>query len=1200
MKNNNLSGTNLTEKITIKHFLLIMRTTFILLFTCVFCSLAELSYTQDARVTINKRNSTLQEVLNEIEKQTDYLFIYNNEINPNEKVTVRAKQEAVSSVLKSLLNDRDINYSMEGNHLILSIIEKDVSTEKEQESKINQQQLKKITGTVIDNAGIPIIGANIIEVGTTNGTVTDIDGNFILEVNNNSSILISYIGYLNQTVNTTDNTSFNITLIEDSKALDEVIVVGYGKQKKVNMTGAVSSVDYSKESISRPLVNATQALGGIVPGLQVMQGSGNPYGESFSMNVRGLGTLNNSSPLVLVDGMEQDLGNVNPSDIESISVLKDAASSSIYGNRGANGVILVTTKTGGDKNKVNVEFSGKLSFNSPLRMPKLVNNYADYMELMNESYTNLGRPSAYSDATINLWREKEKDPNGIAESGFPNYVAYPNTDWYDAIYDTNLMQDHKLQVSGSTDNSGYNFSFGYVDNPGILKKSGFKRYFVRSNIYGDIGNWLRIGSRIWGYNTDRDRIGSGSLTSLDMTKVVPGTYPYFDGKYGAPEANEEDPQSHNPLWDMNFEHGDMKYTQIFTNFYTEMKFLKHFKYDFGFWYKHYIYDGKYTSNAFPKWSFQLNEITANPIDLTIATTGQTYNRDNHWKHNHVLNYEQSFGLHDVTALAGFEEVRYWGRTSNITMQGLIDTSIDDISAGTEYSNSYGDSYEYTGRSLFGRVTYAYDSRYLFEMNVRHDGSSRFAPDNRWGTFPAFSAGWRISEESFMESTKDWLYNFKLRASWGKLGNNSIGNYEWQQTYSLRNYPFNSTTNLGLAPASQANINLHWEETTTSNIGIDFGFLNNQLSGSMDYYQKLTSGILYRPSIMMIYGNLTPARKNIAEVMNNGLEVQLTWSDEINDFRYNITTNFSYNKNEVTKYKGKLVQGWETNDDGEEEYMTNLGDVSTGGTTRILEDHMMHEYYMLQPYEGDQSYFNEDGSVNPDGGPSSGMIRTEDDMHWLSAMLAEGYEFYPNQRVGKDGIWYGDYIYADHNGDGIYGNTYDNQFIGSSSMPKWNFGTQISASWKGFDVSMNWFGVVGNELYFYRNGQNSSTTIKGYTIGKEVANDHYFYDPDNPTDPRTNLSSANPRLTNNHGSSQSELTNTQWLYKGDFLKLKNLTFGYTIPENLLQKIGTQNIRVYFSGENLLTFTSYPGIDPEMRSTIGYLTYRQFSFGVNVTF
>ncbi|MBK5720902.1 SusC/RagA family TonB-linked outer membrane protein [Dysgonomonas sp. Marseille-P4677] len=1148
---------------------------------------------KESNITYKVKDANVKEVFNELSKLTGFHFLYEESVVKKVKpLSLNIENGSIEYILTDITRQTDLQFKKVGN--TISVNRKPVV------ATTNAIQTKVVTGVVVDKTNVPIIGATVLEKGTTNGVTTDVDGKFSLTVQDNATLRISYIGYTSQEIKITNQTNITIRLEEDSKLLEEVVVVGYGTQKKVNLTGAVSSIDYSKESASRPLIDAAQALGGLVPGLQVMQGSGNPYGESFSMNVRGIGTLNNSNPLILVDGMEQSISNVNPIDIESISVLKDAASCAIYGNRGANGVILITTKAGGKKDKVSIEVSSKLSINSPMRVPGLVNNYADYMELINESYENLGRAAAFSDETIQLWREKAKDPNGISESGYPNYVAYPNTDWYDAIYDSQMMQEYTIQVSGSTEKSGYNFSFGYTDNPGILKDSGFKRFFVRSNVYADIAKWLRVGSRIWGYNTDRSRVSTGSLTSIDMTKVVPGTYPYYDGKYGAPESNEEDPQSHNPLWDMNHEHGDMKYTQIFTNFYTSVKFLKHLSYDFGFWYKHYIYDGKYAANAFPKWSFSLNEITANAIDLKTATTGQTYNRENYWKFNHILNYNQSFGKHDVTALLGFEQERFWSRTSNVTLQGLIDPYIDDIDVGTEYKSSYGNNSENKARSWFGRATYAYAGRYLFEVDMRGDGSSKFAPGNRWGYFPAASVGWRISEESFMDGTKDWLYNFKLRGSWGKLGNNSIGNYEWQQTYGLVNYPFNSNTNLGLAPTEQANVNLQWEKSTTTNFGLDFGILKNRLSGTIDYYNRETSGILYRPSIMMIYGNVTAARQNIAEVTNKGLEVQLTWSDRIKDFNYSVSGNFSYNKNEVSKYKGELNRGWVTDENGNRTYVTNLGDVSTGGTERVLEGHMINEYYMLQPYSGDQNYFNQDGSVNPNGGPRSGMIRTEDDMKWLNAMVDAGYKFYPNQKVDQAGIWYGDYIYADTNGDGIYGNTYDNDFTGSSSMPKWNFGIQFTASWKGFDMSMNWYGVAGNKLYFYRNGHNASTTIKGYAIGKDVADDHYFYDPANPSDPRTNLTSANPRLSNNSGSSQSESTNTKWLYDGSFLKLKNLTFGYTIPKILVRKVYADNIRFFFSGENLLTITGYPGIDPEMRASIGYLTYRQFAFGVNVTF
>lgn len=1202
MINYDFSGWGLPVSFGKKQLWRIMKlTTFLLVWCCLHLSATSFSQT----VTLSVRGQPLSGVLSTIKEQTGHLIIYNDRfVRSDMRVSIDAEAQPLEHVLEQVLSPLALTYHIEGKTIAIKKSDSLLSTRQrlsETAPMWSERLQMEVRGKVTDKDGNGLEGVTVRLKGTNAATITHANGDYQLALAGSEGTLVfTAIGYETAEIEIEGQSVVNVSLNVAVSDLDEVVVVGYGTQKKVNLTGAVSSIDYSKEAGSRPLVDAAQALAGLAPGLQVMQGSGNPYGESFSINIRGIGTLNNSSPLILVDGMEQSISNVNPMDIESVSILKDAASSAIYGNRGANGVILITTKTGGKIDRFSVDASSIFSLNTPLRTPRLVNNYAEYMELINESYTNLGRNQAFTQETIDLWREKEKDPHGIAESGYPNYVAYPNTDWYDAIYDSRWMKDNTVQVSGSTAKSGYNFSFGHTDNPGVLANSGFQRYFVRSNIYTDVAKWLRVGSRIWGYNTDRDRVGTGSLTSLDMTKIVPGTYPYYDGKYGAPESNEEDPQSHNALWDMNFEHGDMKYTQIFTNFYASAKFLKDFSYDFGFWYKHFIYDGKYASNAFPKWSFSLNEITANATDLKIATSGQTYNRENYRKLNHIVNYNKSIGKHDVTAMAGFEEERFFARTANITLQGLIDPDLDDLDVATEYKSSSGATDEYTSRSWFGRATYAFDSRYLFEVNMRKDGSSRFAPDNRWGTFPAASAGWRISEEAFMAESRTWLNELKLRGSWGKLGNNSIGNYEWQQTYGLVNYPFNSNTNLGLAPTAQANILLQWEKSTTTNAGLDFGLLSNRLNGTIDYYTRETSGILYRPDIMMVYGNITAARQNIAEVTNKGIELQLFWRDKVRDFEYSIAGNVSYNRNEVSKYKGELVRGWQTGQDGESVYMSNLGDVSTGGTTRVLEGKMINEYYMLQPYKGSQDYFNSDGSVNPSGGPKTGMIRTEEDMNWLRAMIDDGYRFFPNQTVGQAGIWYGDYIYADLNGDGIYGNTHDNDFVGASSMPKWNFGAQLSAAWKGFDLSMNWHGVAGNKLYFYRLGQNASTTIKGYALGRGVADDHYFYNPENPSDPRTNVTSINPRLTNNSGSSQSEQTNTQWLYKGDFLKLKNLTLGYTLPQTLTEQIWTQNIRVFFSGENLLTITRYPGVDPEMRASIGYLTYRQIAFGVNITF
>ncbi|MDE5935220.1 MAG: TonB-dependent receptor, partial [Muribaculaceae bacterium] len=391
----------------------------------------------------------------------------------------------------------------------------------------------------------------------------------------------------------------------------------------------------------------------------------------------------------------------------------------------------------------------------------------------------------------------------------------------------------------------------------------------------------------------------------------------------------------------------------------------------------------------------------------------------------ILNYNQSIGQHDVSAMVGYEEEVYNYRETFAQKLGLTDDKINDLNAGISPYSTTGYGTKFTSRSWFGRVNYAFAGKYLFEANFRRDGSSRFAPDCRWGTFPSFSAGWRMTEESFFPKT-EWINNLKLRASWGKLGNNSIGNYDWQSIYTTAQYATNSTLNSGIAITNIANPYLSWENSEVTNIGLDYGFFNSRLSGSIEWYNKLTSGILYTPDMSMTMGTAGAPRQNIAEVTNRGVELEIGWMDRIGKVNYSLRGSFAYNKNWVSKYKGELKRGWNAD---HTEYTTNIGDVSTGSTTRVIEGHMINEWYLPNVYKGTGNHFNSDGTVNINGGPKDGMIRTTDDMKWAEAMIAAGYQFQPNNNIGKQGLWYGEYIYADSNGDGIYGNSYDSEFQG---------------------------------------------------------------------------------------------------------------------------------------------------------------------------
>lgn len=1148
---------------------------------------------QTMRVNIQADNVSTEKILSEIEKQTDYLFVYNKkEVDLKRKTSVNAVNKTTAEVLSTIFNGTDVIYAIEGENIMLMRKEKNMAVVPDA-----VQQDNKITGTVLDPTGMPVIGANIMIKGTTNGTITDMDGKFSLDVPKGATLVVTYVGYTNQEISVGNQKKLSITLREDSEALDELVVVGYSTQKKVNLTGSVSTVSFDDKLTSRPVTDVSQMLNGASPGLQIMQSSGEPNAESFSYNIRGVGTLNSSSPLILVDGMEQSISMVNPSDIASVSILKDAASCAIYGNRGANGVILITTKRGSD-GKISISYDGTVSYNEPFKIIHTISDYVSYMKLMNESANNLGNSDIFSQSSIDLWEAANADPNGTSASGYPNYVAYPNTDWWDEIYTKQWMQKHSISLNGKEKKTGYSMSFSYIDNPGVVKKTGYQRYMGRVNLYSDITDWLRVGTRTWGNVTDRDvsSSGSGFFNSINTMKMLPCTYPYYDGKYGAPEGPEDDPQSHNPLWDMAVSDGHDKYTQLYTDWYAQVKFLKHFTYNFDFYYKDLRREKKTVDTSIGKYSFLKGVYSTGAADPSTLYTYMYYTRENTTKLNHLLNYNQSFGGHDVSAMIGYEEQTYKYRVTDVSKLGLTDASVSDLDAATTPYSTSGYGTEYAARSVFGRMNYAYKGKYLFEFNLRYDGSSRFAPDYRWGAFPSFSAGWRMSEEAWLNSV-DWLSNLKLRASWGKLGNNSIGNYDWQSVYSSANYSTGQAITSGIAITSIANAALTWEETAVTNVGIDYGFFDNRLSGNIDIYNKLTSGILYTPDMFMVMGTATAPKENIAEVTNRGVEFELGWQDQIGEnFSYSIRGQFSFNKNFVSKYKGKLERGWNAD---HTEYSTNIGDVSTGSTTRVIEGHTINEFYLPNVYKGNGSYFNADGSVNVNGGPKDGMIRTENDMKWLQAMVDAGYSFQPYNNIAQNALWYGEYIYADANGDGIYGNSYDSEFQGTSTAPKYNFGLYASANWKDFDFSMTWGGAAGFSIYYYSTSRNSSETTYGYAIPDAVAEDHYFFDPANPSDPRTNTTSKQPRLVNLSGA-QSSANSSLHLEKGNFAKLRNLTLGYTLPRELSKKFFVERLRVYVSGENLFAITGFSGQDPEMRTTVGYSTMRQYAFGINVSF
>lgn len=669
---------------------------------------------------------------------------------------------------------------------------------------------------------------------------------------------------------------------------------------------------------------------------------------------------------------------------------------------------------------------------------------------------------------------------------------------------------------------------------------------------------------------------------------------------GYPEAPEESATANSIGAFLNAQDGKKQKTNFNTTLYSSISPLKGLSWDFNLNYKRYWEDNATWTNPYEKVKFSDGTVMS-PATAPADMTTYFYNRaDYSYIIQNILRYNTTINRdHDLGIMGGYEEYYYKYETRNATKKGLIDATVHTPSSATEMISIGGGAVDRARRSFFGRVNYAYRSRYLFEANLRYDGNSRYHEDYRWGTFPSASAAWRISEEDFMENTRNWLDNLKVRLSYGSVGNDggiNVGDYEYQSTYGVARYSFGGVLTSGLASTSLANSMLSWETSTMTNFGIDLNALNNRLSFTVDAFRSKTTGILYTPSIYLTVRSKSAPRQNLAEMVKKGVELTLGWQDRISEVSYSVTGNFSYTPNKVTKYKGKYNAGY----DETGTWSSNLGEVasSSSSVNPIIEGNIKSEYFLKNPYKGSGKGYAVDG-IN--GGPVDGMIRTETDMEWLQAMIDAGYTFMPNKTIAKDKIWYGDYIYADANGDGIYGGTDDREFQGISSDPRYNFGLQLSASWRGFDLSMNWAGAAGFKLYWASStGYNSPTTRVGVALGTDIALDHYFYDPANPTDSRTNINAKYGRLVNGESGFQNTESSTLYLFNGNYLKLKNVTVGYTLPSVISKKAYMDNLRLYVSIENVFNITKYPGQDPELGAYPEYTSLRQFAFGVNVTF
>jgi len=985
-------------------------------------------------------------------------------------------------------------------------------------------QQKKIQGTVNDETGEPLIGASVFVKGTTNATMTDADGKFTLTVNPGSVIVVTFVGYHTKEFTVDSKSDYTIELVENTHMIDEVVVVGYGTMKKQNLTGAVSAVKFDEALTSRPTMNLSSALTGLSAGLNISQLSGTPGAEDVSILVRGRGTMNDSSPLVIIDGVPGALNDVNPNDVESVSILKDASSSAIYGSRAANGVILVTTKRG-TEGKVNVTYSGYVGWQSAAKKIDFISDMATHMEMVNAAHGK----EQYSISAIDDWRRESTAGNPL----------YPNTDWYDEMLNTSVLTEHNLTVRGGSSRNNFSLSLGYLDNKGIIDNSGYKKYSFRLNVDSKVTNWLDMGGNVYGSWSDRDPIDVNTFFNY-IKNTTPGVIPKsVDGRYGR-EMFPGLAVGSNPRAYVDNIRGNYERQKLGLKFYGRVKFLKYLEWEssFGFNYDN-RHNWEYTK-TYSVWNFQTEteEVGGGrTVDKLFNGTRRDYSTilNSLLRFNYSLNKEHNFG-----ALIGFDQQYNRMDKFDASKEDILgDDAIYIMDAGVDMYSITGSGTDDALRSYFGRINYDYKGKYLFEANARYDGSSRFAKDHRWGFFPSFSAGWRVTEESFAKPLKTVFDDIKIRGSWGKLGNNRIGDYSYQNIYNSLQYPFGGSLQQGVAPTALANSKIKWETTTMANIGLDLVLLKNRLSLSAEYYNKTTNDILTKISVPYVLGNLPAPWQNIAEMRNRGVEFQLTYHGNVGrDFSYSINGNLSTVKNKVVKY------GDET--DG----LTVIKEGSPYGAFKVLE-----------------------------------FDRIIQDQSEIDQLVAEGYTFSSDVYDGAM-PQPGDLLYKDTNGDKIIDKE-DRVIKNHSTLPKITYGLNINLAYKGFDASIVGQGVSGAKGY-WNDGYNTFN-ISDVLLMRSNVLEHWTPE---------NRSTKYPRLLTSTGLS-NVYRSDYWMYNTSYFRIKTIQVGYTLPKKLTSKFQIERLRVYTNLENYFTFTSYDGYNPENTSTT-YPLMKQWIIGLNLTF
>ena len=1055
-----------------------------------------------------------------------------------------------TNLFPSLIKTREMNcLKIAGASLLLLCISPQFAVAdglKQDAVTIMQQQNLKVSGVVTDEAGEPLIGVSVLVKGTTLGNITDLNGRFSLDVPEGSILEISYIGYKTQSIKA-QREPMNIVLKEDAQKLDEVVVVGFGTQKKVNLTGSVSAVtgdDISK----RPVANAAILLQGQIPGLRVNQGLGQPGGEGTSFRIRGQGTFSSagSDPLILSNGVPGSMTNLDPSVIESVSVLKDAASAAIYGARAANGVILVTTKQGAVGDKVHISYHGNVGLHTPTKLYDRVTNSVEYMELANLAWKNSGTGKQYTQDQINLYRNNVGDPQ------------YPNFDWQDYMFRTAVVQTHNLSMAGSTEKTTYNVALNFVDQPGTMRGFKYRKYNATIDLTARITNFIKVGTyaNLMYGETEQPRQGQNDAF-LSTLSQAPTYMPWLpDDGTGIRRwtSSAYSFESHNKNMPAIIGDNAMKRDNNFdinAQLWLEINLAKGLT-----WYTKGA--ARLQSNKSKDWrgsttytydyhtGERSSELDKGGLGLSVGDGRRFYT--NLYSY---LKYDLSLvdNAHNFSLMVGYNQESEKYETLNAYRKDFaFDLPVLNAGGTADWSNSGGEE-EWAIQSLFGRFNYDFKERYLFEANMRYDGTSRISDENRWGVFPSFSVAWRATEEEFIKNLNlNWLNNFKLRGSWGQLGNQNIGLYPYQAMISgVDDYPFTKTSDgviIGYQQTAYANRNIKWETTTITDIGFDLQVFDG-LSVTFDWYKKTTDDILRSSQVSSLLGLSAPTVNN-GSVENKGIEVALNYANMVKGgtfrgFRYNAGVYFDRSRNKLTEFGAEEI-----------------------GSYSIKREGLPYdEYYMLECI----GVFADQAEIN-----------------------ASPKQFNDNTQPGD--LKYKDISGPDGKPDGVIDN-YDRRTF-SGRFPGFEYGINASATWKGFDLSLIGQGVADKKYY------TTDWGVQPFMQGSSPNKDYikHMWTEENP------YGAKHPKLYwQDMGGGKNTRPNSYYLKDASFFRLKNVTLGYTLPRVWTEKANISKVRIYFSGDNLLTLTPYKGLDPERngdgRDAI-YPQNRIYSFGLNVEF